>query len=62
MFPFPIVAVPRIGTLGFPGCIDWEQRLHFDRDNLLKFANDGSYFPKFEMPVFECYPQRCRNA
>ena len=53
MFPFPIVAVPWIGTLGFPGSIDWEQRLHFGRDTVLKFTNNGSYFPKFEMPIVE---------
>ena len=62
VFPFSIVFVPRIGTFGFPGRIDWEQRLHFDSDGLLEFANDGSNFPKFEMPVIECCPQRCRNA
>ena len=53
VFPFPIVAVPRIGTLGLPGCIDREQRLHFGCDTVLKFTNNGSYFPKFEMPIVE---------
>jgi hypothetical protein len=53
VFPFPIVAVPGIGTLGLPGCINREQRLHFGCDTVLKFTNNGSYFPKFEMPIVE---------
>ena len=58
MFPFPIIFVPRIGMFGFPGSIDWKQRLHFGCDSLLKFADNGSIFLKFEMPVVECCPQR----
>ena len=56
MFPFPIIFVPRIGTFGFPRSIDWQQRLHFACDDLLKLADNGSIFPKFEMPVVECCP------
>ena len=53
MFPFPIIAVPGIGTLGLPGCVNREQRLHFGRNTVLKFTNNGSYFPKLEMPIVE---------
>ena len=62
VFPFPVIAVPWIGTLGLPRCVEGEQRLHFDRNILLEFANNSSDFPKFEMPVIKRRSQRDRNA
>ena len=58
MFPFPIIFVPRIRTFRFSRRIDWQPRLYFGCDGLLKFADNVSIFPKFEVPVVECCPQR----